>query len=161
MTLVATDALDQDKLFKGLGPEPLSDAFDVKYLKAALDGKRTPIKSALLDQRVVVGLGNIYVSEALWRAGISPKRLAGSISGPRIVPLLRAIHAVLHDAIDGRRIKLARLCAWSDGNLGEFQHRFAVYDRAGDPCRKKTCKGTIKRIVQAGRSTFYCPICQK
>lgn len=160
MTLVETKTLDQDKLFKGLGPEPLSDAFDVKYLKGALEGKRTPIKSALLDQRVVVGLGNIYVSEALWRAGISPKRLAGSISGPRIVPLLRAIHAVLHDAIDAGGSSL-RDYAHADGNLGEFQHRFAVYDRAGSPCRKKGCKGTIKRIVQAGRSTFYCPACQK
>jgi len=160
MTLVATGALDQDKLFKGLGPEPLSDAFDVKYLKAALEGKRTPIKSALLDQRVVVGLGNIYVSEALWRAGISPKRLAGSISGPRIAPLLRAIHAVLHDAIAAGGSSL-RDYAQADGNLGEFQHRFAVYDRAGSPCKKKGCKGTIKRIVQAGRSTFYCPTCQK
>jgi len=160
MTLVGTETLDQDKLFKGLGPEPLSDAFDVKYLKAALDGKRTPIKSALLDQRVVVGLGNIYVSEALWRAGISPKRLAGSISAPRIVPLLRAIHAVLHDAIAAGGSSL-RDYAQADGNLGEFQHCFAVYDRAGSPCRKKGCKGTIKRIVQAGRSTFYCPVCQK
>jgi formamidopyrimidine-DNA glycosylase len=160
MTLVATDALDTDKLFKGLGPEPLSDAFDVKYLKKALEGKRTPIKSALLDQRVVVGLGNIYVSEALFRAGISPKRMAGSISPERVKALLRAIHAVLHDAIKAGGSSL-RDYTQADGTLGEFQHRFAVYDREGRPCPKKGCNGKINRIVQAGRSTFYCSACQK
>jgi formamidopyrimidine-DNA glycosylase len=160
MTLVDTAKLDDDKLFKGLGIEPLSRAFDAAYLNRMLKGKRTPIKSALLDQRVVAGLGNIYVCEALFRAGISPKRSASTIPGKRTPVLVREIKAVLADAIKAGGSSL-RDYAGADGALGEFQHRFAVYGREGEPCGRKSCKGIVRRIVQAGRSTFYCPKCQR
>ena len=159
MTLVETDKLDEDKLFKGLGIEPLSNAFDAGYLDHLLMAKRTPIKSALLDQRVVAGLGNIYVCEALFRAGISPKRSASTIPGKRSPLLVRDIKTVLLEAIKAGGSSL-RDYAGADGALGEFQHRFAVYDREGEPCTRKSCKGIVRRIVQAGRSTFYCPQCQ-
>lgn len=158
MTLLPHDGLDSDPLFKGLGPEPLSPAFDAAFLKKALAGKRTPIKSALLDQRLIAGLGNIYVCEALYRAGISPKKLAGSVSAKAITPLARAIKAVLEDAIKAGGSSL-RDHKQVNGELGYFQHRFRVYDREGTPCPR--CKTPIKRIVQAGRSSFYCPKCQK
>jgi formamidopyrimidine-DNA glycosylase len=160
MTLVDTDALEEDALFKGLGPEPLNDAFTPAVLSAALKGKKTSIKAALLDQRVVAGLGNIYVCEALFRARISPKRLARSVAGVRTGGLVPAIKAVLKDAIAAGGSSL-RDYARADGELGYFQHRFAVYDREGKPCPAKACTGTIKRIVQSGRSTFYCPSCQR
>jgi formamidopyrimidine-DNA glycosylase len=160
MTLVDTDALEEDALFKGLGPEPLNDAFTPAVLSAALKGKKTSIKAALLDQRVVAGLGNIYVCEALFRARISPKRLARSVAGVRAGGLVPAIKAVLKDAIAAGGSSL-RDYARADGELGYFQHRFAVYDREGKPCPAKACTGTIKRIVQSGRSTFYCPSCQR
>jgi formamidopyrimidine-DNA glycosylase len=160
MTLVDTDALEEDALFKGLGPEPLNNAFTPAVLSAALKGKKTPIKAALLDQRVVAGLGNIYVCEALFRARISPKRLARSVVGVRAGDLVPAIKAVLKDAIAAGGSSL-RDYARADGELGYFQHRFAVYDREGKPCPAKACTGTIKRIVQSGRSTFYCPSCQR
>jgi len=159
MVLIDTATLTDDKLFKGLGPEPLSGDFDAKYLSAALKGKKTPIKSALLDQRVVSGLGNIYVCEALFRASISPKRSASKVSAAQMAPLLREIKAVLKEAIKAGGSSL-RDYAKADGELGNFQHHFLVYDREGEPCPHK-CGGTIKRIVQAGRSTFYCPVCQK
>ena len=159
MTLIETDRLKDDPLFKGLGVEPLSVDFDAEYLKRALAGKKTPIKSALLDQRVVAGLGNIYVCEALFRARISPRRLAKSVSGKSIPPLVIAIQAVLRDAIQAGGSSL-RDHKRVDGELGYFQHRFAVYDRAGKAC-PNGCGGTVKRIVQAGRSTFYCSRCQK
>ena len=158
MTLVETAGLDQDKLFKGIGIEPLSEKFNTAYLAKALDGKKTPIKSALLDQRVVAGLGNIYVCEALFRAGISPKRLAGSVSRDRLKPLVAAIKKVLKDAIAAGGSTL-RDHAQATGDPGSFQHHFLVYGREGLPCKGK-CPGTVKRIVQAGRSTFYCPKCQ-
>jgi formamidopyrimidine-DNA glycosylase len=159
MLLIATDKLDAHPLFHGLGVEPLSDEFDTAYLKRALAGKKTPVKSALLDQRVIAGLGNIYVCEALFRAKISPKRLAKNVAAKSLPALVRAIQTVLREAVaeggsslrDHKRV---------DGELGSFQHRFAVYDREGKPCPGK-CGGTIKRIVQSGRSTFYCPKCQK
>ncbi len=160
MTLLNTDALDEDALFKGLGPEPLDEAFTPAVLSAALRSKKTPIKSALLDQRVVAGLGNIYVCEALFRARISPKRLARSVAGVRAARLVPAIKAVLKDAIEAGGSSL-RDYARADGELGDFQHRFAVYDREGMPCPAKGCRGKIKRIVQSGRSTFYCPSCQR
>ncbi|HEX2592574.1 MAG TPA: bifunctional DNA-formamidopyrimidine glycosylase/DNA-(apurinic or apyrimidinic site) lyase [Rhizomicrobium sp.] len=160
MLLVQTDELDQHKLFKGLGVEPLSDAFDVAYLREALAGKKTPIKSALLDQRVIAGLGNIYVCEALFRSGISPKRLAMKVSPEQAKRLLPAIKAVLREAIKAGGSSL-RDHRQTSGELGYFQKSFAVYDREGEPCPSKACKGTIKRIVQAGRSTFYCPSCQR
>ena len=160
MTLLKTNALEQDPLFKDLGIEPLSDEFDAAYLNVALKGKRTPIKSALLDQRVIAGLGNIYVCEALYRAGISPKRLAASVAGKRAGPLVKAIKDVLKDAIKAGGSSL-RDHKRVDGELGYFQHHFAVYDREGKKCSRRGCKGTVKRIVQSGRSTFYCPACQK
>ena len=160
MDLAGTDALDSHPLFAGLGPEPLDESFTPAVLGAALKGKKTPIKSALLDQRVVAGLGNIYVCEALFRAGISPKRLAGSVSRERIAPLVSAIKTVLKDAIAAGGSTL-RDHAQATGDPGNFQHHFRVYGREGKPCRKKGCKGTVRRIVQAGRSTFYCPACQK
>jgi formamidopyrimidine-DNA glycosylase len=171
MTLIKTNDLDDSPLFEGLGIEPLSDDFDAAFLKRALAGKKTPIKSALLDQRVIAGLGNIYVCEALFRAKISPKRLAKNVSANSMPPLVNAIKAVLRDAIKAGGSSL-RDHKRVDGELGNFQHHFAVYGREGKPCPgsassgeatggKKNCGGTVKRIVQAGRSTFYCPKCQK
>ena len=160
MTLAPTGALDDHKIFKDIGPEPLSNHFNDEALSAALKGKKTPIKSALLDQRVVAGLGNIYVCEALLRAHISPKRLAGSVAGARAERLVPAIKAVLAEAIEAGGSTL-RDFAQSDGELGYFQHRFAVYDQTGKPCTTPACKGTIRRLVQAGRSSFYCPVCQR
>ena len=160
MTLVATDRLNDDKLFKDIGVEPLSAGFGAAHLSKALAGKKTPIKSALLDQRVVAGLGNIYVCEALFRSGISPKRLAGAVQKDRIAGLVKAIKAVLKDAIAAGGSSL-RDHAQATGDPGNFQHHFLVYGREGKPCKTKGCHGTVKRIVQAGRSTFYCPACQK
>jgi formamidopyrimidine-DNA glycosylase len=158
MTLVDTKTIEQDKLFKDIGIEPLSGKFNTAYLVKALDGKKTPIKSALLDQRLIAGLGNIYVCEALFRAKISPTRLAGAIKKDRLPPLVTAIKKVLKDAIAAGGSTL-RDHAQATGDPGNFQHRFLVYGREGKPC-KLGCKGTVKRIVQAGRSTFYCPKCQ-
>ena len=158
MALVDTDRLEEDKLFKDIGVEPLSKAFDTACLTKALASKKTPIKSALLDQRLIAGLGNIYVCEALFRAGISPKRLAGSIKSERIAPLVAAIKKVLKDAIAAGGSTL-RDHAQATGDPGNFQHHFLVYGREGRPCKNK-CPGTVKRIVQSGRSTFYCPKCQ-
>jgi formamidopyrimidine-DNA glycosylase len=159
MALVDTAHLNEDKLFRGVGIEPLSDAFDAAYLAKALAGKKTPIKSALLDQRLVAGLGNIYVCEALFRAGISPKKLAGAVKRERIAPLVAAIGKVLKEAIAAGGSTL-RDHAQATGDPGNFQHHFLVYGREGLPC-KSGCKGVVKRIVQAGRSTFYCPKCQR
>jgi formamidopyrimidine-DNA glycosylase len=170
MALVNTERLEEDKLFKDIGIEPLSDGFNTAYLAKALDGKKTPIKSALLDQRLIAGLGNIYVCEALFRAHISPKRLAGSIKKEKLPPLVAAIKKVLKDAIAAGGSTL-RDHAQATGDPGNFQHHFLAYGREGKPCKntassseavghKKACKGTVKRIVQAGRSTFYCPQCQ-
>jgi formamidopyrimidine-DNA glycosylase len=158
MALVSTQHLEQDKLFKGIGVEPLSEKFNTAHLAKVLDGKKTPIKSALLDQRLIAGLGNIYVCEALFRARISPKRLAGSLKKERLAPLVTAIKKVLKDAIAAGGSTL-RDHAQATGDPGNFQHHFLAYGREGKPC-KLGCKGTVKRIVQAGRSTFYCPKCQ-
>jgi len=160
MTLIDTLKLDEHRLFDGLGVEPLSKAFDAAYLARALRGKKTPIKSALLDQRVIAGLGNIYVCEALYRARISPRRLAKSVSKEHVAALVREIKAVLQEAIvaGGSSLRDHRR---TDGEMGYFQKTFFAYDREGEACRTKRCKGRIKRIVQAGRSTFYCPSCQR
>jgi formamidopyrimidine-DNA glycosylase len=160
MTLIDTLKLDEHRLFDGLGVEPLSEAFDAAYLARALKGKKTPIKSALLDQRVIAGLGNIYVCEALYRARISPRRLAKSVSKEHVAALVREIKAVLQEAIvaGGSSLRDHRR---TDGEMGYFQKTFFAYDREGEACRTKRCKGRIKRIVQAGRSTFYCPSCQR
>ena len=159
MTLIDTDKATEHKLFKGLGAEPLEDSFDADALSKSLKGKKTPIKAALLDQRVVAGLGNIYVCEALFRARISPKRRASTVAGERSKPLLHAIKTVLREAVKAGGSSL-RDHKRVDGGLGEFQHRFAVYDREGEPYPTR-CGGKVKRIVQSGRSTFYCPKCQK
>lgn len=158
MDLVETGQIDQSRMFKDIGIEPLSAKFNSAYLAKALEGKKTPIKSALLDQRVVAGLGNIYVCEALFRSHISPTRLAGSIKRERLPALVSAIKKVLKDAIAAGGSTL-RDHAQATGDPGNFQHHFLVYGREGKPC-KLGCKGTVKRIVQAGRSTFYCPRCQ-
>lgn len=158
MTLVDTAHLEDAKLFRDVGIEPLSNGFNTAYLAKVLEGKKTPIKSALLDQRLIAGLGNIYVCEALFRAKISPKRLAGSISRERLAPLAAAIRKVLKDAIAAGGSTL-RDHAQATGDPGNFQHHFLVYGREGKPC-KSGCPGTVKRIVQSGRSTFYCPKCQ-
>ncbi len=160
MDLWPTDRLQEHPMLARLGPEPLGNGFHAKALAAALAGRRAPVKTALLDQRVVAGLGNIYVCEALWRAGIHPKRAAGRIGNQRVAALVRAIRAVLEEAIDSGGSTLRDFRA-ADGELGYFQHAFAVYDRAGRPCPRAGCKGKIARIVQGGRSTFYCPRCQR
>ncbi|BCW91178.1 Formamidopyrimidine-DNA glycosylase [Alphaproteobacteria bacterium SO-S41] len=160
MLLEPTEGLEQHKLFAGLGPEPLDPPLQGKVLTGLLAGKATPIKAALLDQRVVAGLGNIYVSEALHASHINPKRMAGSISPPRVTALAHAVTSVLEKAIAAGGSTL-RDHAQPSGELGYFQHHFRVYDREGTPCPTRGCKGTIKRIVQAGRSTFYCPVCQR
>jgi formamidopyrimidine-DNA glycosylase len=156
--LIETDREDQHRLLAGLGPEPLDDAFSVQVLDAALAGKKTPIKAALLDQKVVAGLGNIYVCEALFRAGISPLRLAASVPGARSKRLLPAIKQTLTEAIEAGGSSL-RDYVQPDGDLGYFQHAWQVYGREGGPCPgcpgPPTCAG-VERIAQSGRSTFYC-----
>jgi len=159
MTLVNTEHLDQDKLFKFIGVEPLSEKFNAAYLAKVLNGKKTPIKSALLDQRTIAGLGNIYVCEALFRSGISPKRLAGSVKPERLTLLAAAIKKVLKDAIAAGGSTL-RDHAQATGDPGNFQHHFLAYGREGLACKTAKCPGAVKRIVQSGRSTFYCPKCQ-
>jgi formamidopyrimidine-DNA glycosylase len=158
--MVAADRLDEHRLFAGLGPEPLGNAFNGKALAKAFAGKKTPIKAALLDQRVVAGLGNIYVCEALFRSGISPLKLAGTVKGAKAEELVQAIRQVLDLAIAAGGSSL-RDFVHHDGELGYFQHSFTVYDREGKPCPGCTCDvtqtGGIERIVQSGRSTFYCP----
>jgi formamidopyrimidine-DNA glycosylase len=164
--MVLTNAADllNHPLLAGLGPEPLEDAFDARVLSEALAGKITPIKAALLDQKVVAGLGNIYVCEALFRAGISPKRTAATVAGRRAERLVPAIKSVLLEAVHAGGSTL-RDYVQTSGELGYFQHRFAVYDREGRPCPGCVCDaartGGIRRIVQSGRSTFYCPTRQR
>ena len=142
-------------LLAGMGPEPLESGFDGKYLAQKLAGKMTPIKAALLDQKIVAGLGNIYVCEALYRAGISPRRLGATVTGARADKLAKAIHETLTDAIEAGGSSL-RDYVQADGELGYFQHRWAVYGREGEPCPGCTCKEGVRRIVQSGRSTFFC-----
>jgi formamidopyrimidine-DNA glycosylase len=142
-------------LLAGMGPEPLEPGFDGRYLAQKLAGKMTPIKAALLDQRVVAGLGNIYVCEALYRAGLSPRRLAATVTGGRADKLTAAIRATLSDAIEAGGSSL-RDYVQADGELGYFQHHWAVYGREGEPCPGCTCAEGVRRIVQSGRSTFFC-----
>ena len=160
MALERTEALDQHPWFAGLGPEPLSDAFDAAHLKAAFAARRQGPKTLLLDQRIVAGLGNIYVCEALNRAKISPFKPAGTVPMARLAVLVPAIKAILSEAISVGGSTL-RDFAQTDGALGYFQHRFRAYDRQGEPCRNDGCRGVIDRQVQAGRSTFFCPRCQR
>jgi len=160
MTIVETESLDSDKLFKDLGIEPLSAVFNAAYLKTVLKGKKTPIKSALLDQHVIAGLGNIYVCEALWRARISPRRRAARLNLARLSLLVPGIQSVLNEAIEAGGSSL-RDHRQTNGDLGYFQKTFAVYDREDERCLRPDCSGVIRRIVQSGRSTFYCLSCQK
>ena len=160
MDLIAAEAFDAHPFFRDLGPEPLSDDFNAAALRAALERRKTSIKAALLDQHLVAGLGNIYVCEALHRAGVSPKRQAGRISPARLEKLVVHIRAVLGEAIEAGGSTL-RDYAGADGALGYFQHHFAVYDHEGDKCPKPGCGGVVRRMAQGGRSTFYCATCQK
>jgi formamidopyrimidine-DNA glycosylase len=166
MKLIPRAKLEYEPLLRALGPEPLGNAFDAAMLAQACKGKKTSLKAALLDQRIVAGLGNIYVCEALHRAHLSPKRAARTIAdrtgapNARAEQLVEGIKAVLSEAIKdgGSSLRDHRL---TDGDLGMFQHHFRVYDREGEPCRTAGCHGVVRRIVQNGRSTFYCPACQK
>jgi formamidopyrimidine-DNA glycosylase len=153
-----TERLEEHRLLNGLGPEPLGNGFDGSYLAGRMAGRRTPVKAVLSDQRVVAGLGNIYVCEALWRARISPLRLAGEVTATEAETLVGAIRAVLVDAIEagGSSLKDYRR---ADGELGYFQHSFAVYGREGEDCRRGD--GVVERVVQAGRSSFWCRGCQR
>jgi len=166
MKLIPRAALDREPLLRALGPEPLGNEFDAAMLAKACQGKNTSLKAALLDQKVVAGLGNIYVCEALNRALLSPKRKASTIANrsgepnERAERLTDAIKAVLKDAIQAGGSSL-RDHRQTDGSLGMFQHNFRVYDREGEKCPTSGCKGAIKRIAQNGRSTFHCPVCQK
>ncbi len=155
MDLVADRDLARHRLIAGLGPEPLGNGFGAAVLGAALAGRNTSIKAALMDQRVVAGLGNIYVCEILYRAGISPRRRARTVSGRRLERLVPAIRDVLRSAIAAGGSSL-RDYVQASGELGYFQHRFAVYDREGEPCPNCDCGRAIRRIVQSGRSNFYC-----
>ena len=172
MKVIARNALDEEPLLRGLGPEPLGNEFDAAMLARACAGKTTSLKAALLDQRVVAGLGNIYVCEALHRSHLSPRRIAATLAtkGRKGVAggeptdhakrLVGAIHSVLNDAIKAGGSSL-RDHRQTSGELGYFQHSFKVYDREGEKCTTPGCGGTVKRFTQNGRSTFWCPKCQK
>jgi len=160
--LVASADLAEWPAFKALGPEPLGGAIDGPWLKARLAGRKAAIKAMLLDQRIVAGLGNIYVCEALFRARINPAKAAGRVSRAKLDALASAIPAVLEEAIAAGGSSLRDFAA-PDGGLGYFSKAFDVYGREGEPCHAKFsggCAGVVKRIVQGGRSTFYCPACQ-
>jgi formamidopyrimidine-DNA glycosylase len=160
MDLIETERLGEHPWFAGLGPEPLGPDFNADYLKKTLAGRKQSLKATLLDQRVVAGLGNIYVSEALHRARLSPLRLAGDVPAQQLKPIVGAVREVLEEAIAAGGSTL-RDYAGADGALGYFQHRFRVYDHADEPCARAGCRGTIQRIVQTGRSSFFCPTCQR
>ncbi|MGQ7793245.1 bifunctional DNA-formamidopyrimidine glycosylase/DNA-(apurinic or apyrimidinic site) lyase [Faunimonas sp. B44] len=165
MTLVEPGALDRHPLFARLGLEPMPGVLTGEALAARFAGRTTSLKAALLDQSVVAGLGNIYVSEALWRARLSPRRSAGSLvrrdgsPSERLVRLTEAICDVIADAVAAGGSSL-RDYVRADGSLGMFQHAFRVYDREHEACPRPGCRGTVKRLVQTGRSTFFCPVCQ-
>ncbi len=166
MKIIARHALEQEPLLKGLGPEPLGNEFDAAMLARACAARKTSLKAALLDQRVVAGLGNIYVCEALYRSQLSPRRLAATLATRKGEPtdharrLVNAIHAVLNQAIKAGGSSL-RDHRQTSGELGYFQHSFQVYDREGEKCQTARCSGIVRRFTQNGRSTFWCPKCQK
>ncbi|MGN6549514.1 MAG: bifunctional DNA-formamidopyrimidine glycosylase/DNA-(apurinic or apyrimidinic site) lyase [Pararhizobium sp.] len=166
MEIARREDLPDHPFFAALGVEPTGNALGADYLARRFDGKSAPLKAALLDQRIVAGLGNIYVCEALWRARLSPRRSASSIVArggrptPRLAALTDAIHAVIAAAIEAGGSSL-RDHIRTDGSLGYFQHSFSVYDREGEACPRDGCEGTVRRIVQSGRSTFFCPVCQR
>lgn len=165
MDLVAAGGRESHPALAALGPEPTGNSLDAAYLATRFAGKAQPLKSALLDQKNIAGLGNIYVCEALWRSHLSPERKAGDLVTPTGRPrkeleaLTVAIREVIADAIAAGGSSLKDHIR-TDGSLGYFQHAFSVYDRQGAPCRTPGCAGTVQRITQAGRSTFYCPSCQ-
>ncbi|NTA35840.1 bifunctional DNA-formamidopyrimidine glycosylase/DNA-(apurinic or apyrimidinic site) lyase [Agrobacterium salinitolerans] len=166
MHLVERNRLDLYPAFAELGPEPTGNALSADYLASRFAGKSQPLKSTLLDQKVIAGLGNIYVCEALWRAHLSPSRAAGTLvtkggkPKAQLIDLTEKIRDVIADAIAAGGSSL-RDHIQTDGTLGYFQHSFSVYDQEGQPCRTPGCGGTVERVVQAGRSTFYCAACQK
>jgi len=166
MKIIAREAIESEPLLKGLGPEPLGNEFDAAMLARACTGKSTTLKAALLDQRVVAGLGNIYVCEALYRAHLAPRRQASTLADRKGEPtdharrLVDAIHDVLNLAIKAGGSSL-RDHRQTNGELGYFQHSFQVYDREGERCVTPGCSGLTRRFTQNGRSTFWCPKCQK
>jgi formamidopyrimidine-DNA glycosylase len=160
MALINTATLNLHPWFAGMGPEPLDPRFDGAHLKAAFKDRKQGPKTLLLDQHIVAGLGNIYVCEALHRSRISPFKPAGKVSAPRLDRLATDVREVIDEAIEAGGSSLKDF-AQTDGALGYFQHRFRVYDREGRPCSNDGCGGVIARKVQAGRSTFYCPVCQR
>lgn len=160
MDLLTTEGAESHPLLAKLGPEPLGNAFSESYLATALAGRRMPMKAALLDQRIIAGLGNIYVCEVLHKTGISPTRQAGKVSRAKLAAVVPAVREVLQTAIEAGGSSL-RDFKQASGELGYFQHQFQVYDREGAPCQTAGCEGVIKRIVQSGRSSFYCPRCQR
>ena len=160
MDLLPTATAEEHKLLSVLGPEPLGNDFHEQHLVDAFRGKNTPVKSALLDQGIVAGLGNIYVCEALYRTGVSPRRRARQISAARVAALVPVIRQVLQEAIEAGGSSL-RDFRQADGELGYFQHNFDVYGREGEPCRTEGCDAVIRRITQSGRSSFYCAQCQR
>ncbi len=160
MAMYATDSEADVSFLSGLGPEPNSNAFSAAFLTERLRGKTAPLKAALLDQRVVAGLGNIYVCEALHRARLSPRRGARTVGPQRAERLAQAVRAVIDEAIEAGGSSLKDFAS-ADGELGYFQHSFRAYGREGEACATTDCAGTIRRIVQSGRSTFFCPDCQR
>jgi len=158
--MATTAEVENHWLIEHIGPEPLGNSFDEAYLVEKLARRMSPIKTALLDQKVVAGLGNIYVCEVLFRAGISPVTKAAKLSKKRVASLVPIIREVLQEAIDAGGSSL-RDYRQADGELGYFQHQFKVYDQEDKPCRTPDCGGKIRRIVQSGRSTFYCAQCQR
>jgi len=160
MDLFPTETAGTHRLLAAIGPEPLGNDFHADLLAARFAGRKTSVKVALLDQRIVAGLGNIYVCEALWRAKIAPQTLTGAVARDRLDALADAIRAVLTEAIAAGGSSL-RDYRQADGELGYFQHGFAVYAREGEPCRTPECAGVIERLVQSARSTFHCPRCQR
>jgi formamidopyrimidine-DNA glycosylase len=166
MVLVPRAEIETHPLTRDIGIEPLGNGLSADVLAQLFAGKATPLKAALLDQKLIAGLGNIYVCEALFRAGLSPQRAAGTLAGPSPKArqqrglLVQVIRTVLEEAIEAGGSTL-RDFAHADGSLGYFQHRFKVYDREGEPCPNPACAGVVERIVQSGRSTFFCARCQR
>jgi formamidopyrimidine-DNA glycosylase len=166
MLMTSREALDDHPFIRDLGTEPTGNALSAALIAGHFAGKSAPLKAALLDQKIIAGLGNIYVCEALWRSGLSPRRKAATLVNARGEPVARleslvlAVRQVISAAIEAGGSSL-RDHRQTDGTLGYFQHRFDAYDREGQPCRRDNCDGTIRRIVQSGRSTFYCPACQR
>jgi formamidopyrimidine-DNA glycosylase len=160
MGLVAAQGLETHPWFAGLGPEPLGPDFTAAHLAAAFAGRKQAVKAMLLDQRVVAGLGNIYVCEVLHRAGVSPERPAGRVTRKRLEAIVGAVGDVLGEAIEAGGSTLRDYAA-ADGALGYFQHSFRAYGREHEPCTRAGCRGVIRRIVQSGRSSFFCAECQR